>query len=65
MLINTDAPRSLFTLQKAEAKEEEDEGTKDLSEEEVRTRIDEYNAQISENGMTLVSFEYLLLVTIQ
>lgn len=36
-----------------EAKEEEERGTKDLSEEEVRTRIEEYNAQVSENGMKL------------
>ncbi|XP_030275178.1 ras association domain-containing protein 5 isoform X2 [Sparus aurata] len=40
---------------KTEAKEEEDEGTKDLSEEEVQTRIEEYNAQISENGMKLAT----------
>ncbi|CAK6955783.1 ras association domain-containing protein 5 isoform X1 [Scomber scombrus] len=33
-----------------------DEGrTKDLPEEEVRTRIDAYNAQVSENGMKLAS----------
>ncbi|KAM9362237.1 ras association domain-containing protein 5 [Symphorus nematophorus] len=38
-----------------ETKEEEERGTKDLSEEEVRTRIEEYNAQISENGMKLAS----------
>ncbi|XP_071350493.1 ras association domain-containing protein 5 isoform X5 [Trachinotus anak] len=36
-----------------EAKEEEEGGTKDLSEEEVRTRIEEYNAQVTENGMKL------------
>ncbi|XP_073325419.1 ras association domain-containing protein 5 isoform X2 [Pagrus major] len=40
---------------KNEAKEEDDEGTKDLSEEEVRTRIEDYNAQISENGMKLAT----------
>ena len=34
---------------------EEDRGTKALSEEEVRARIEEYNAQISENVMKLVS----------
>ncbi|CAJ1051695.1 ras association domain-containing protein 5 isoform X1 [Xyrichtys novacula] len=38
-----------------EAKEEEEGGTKDLSEEEARTRIEEYNAQVSENGMKLAS----------
>ncbi|XP_046882057.1 ras association domain-containing protein 5 isoform X2 [Hypomesus transpacificus] len=32
---------------------EEDRGTKALSEEEVRARIEEYNAQISENVMKL------------
>ncbi|XP_041639930.1 ras association domain-containing protein 5 isoform X2 [Cheilinus undulatus] len=40
---------------KNEAKEEEERRTKDLSEEEVRTRIEEYNAQVSENGMKLAS----------
>ncbi|XP_040014568.1 ras association domain-containing protein 5 isoform X1 [Xiphias gladius] len=40
---------------KNEAKEEEPGGTKDLSEEEVRTRIEEYNAQVTENGMKLAS----------
>ncbi|XP_026162902.1 ras association domain-containing protein 5 isoform X1 [Mastacembelus armatus] len=38
-----------------EAKEEEQRGIKDLSEDEVRTRIEEYNAQVSENGMKLAS----------
>ncbi|XP_045931432.1 ras association domain-containing protein 5 [Micropterus dolomieu] len=38
-----------------EAKEEEEGGTKDLSEEEVQTRIEKYNAQVSENGMKLAS----------
>ncbi|XP_042356790.1 ras association domain-containing protein 5 [Plectropomus leopardus] len=38
-----------------EAKEEEEKRTKDLSDEEVRTRIEEYNAQISEIGMNLAS----------
>ncbi|XP_070814641.1 ras association domain-containing protein 5 isoform X1 [Chaetodon trifascialis] len=38
-----------------EAKEEDERGTKDLSEEEVRTRIEEYNTQVSENGMNLAS----------
>ncbi|XP_033483307.1 ras association domain-containing protein 5 isoform X1 [Epinephelus lanceolatus] len=38
-----------------ETKEEEEKGTKDLSEEEVRTRIEEYNIQVSENGMKLAS----------
>ncbi|XP_040890005.1 ras association domain-containing protein 5 isoform X2 [Toxotes jaculatrix] len=40
---------------KIEAKEEEEGRTKDLSEEEVRTKIDEYNAQVTENGMNLAS----------
>ncbi|XP_040014570.1 ras association domain-containing protein 5 isoform X2 [Xiphias gladius] len=43
------------TAKKNEAKEEEPGGTKDLSEEEVRTRIEEYNAQVTENGMKLAS----------
>ncbi|XP_029908072.1 ras association domain-containing protein 5 isoform X2 [Myripristis murdjan] len=38
-----------------ETKEEEEGGTKTLSEEEVRARIDEYNSQVSENGMKLAS----------
>ncbi|XP_071373906.1 ras association domain-containing protein 5 isoform X1 [Centroberyx affinis] len=38
-----------------EAKEEEEGRTKTLSEEEVRTRIDDYNSQVSENGMKLAS----------
>ncbi|XP_019112428.1 ras association domain-containing protein 5 isoform X1 [Larimichthys crocea] len=38
-----------------DAKEDEERGTKDLSEEEVRTRIEEYNTQVSENGMKLAS----------
>ncbi|XP_038553020.1 ras association domain-containing protein 5 isoform X4 [Micropterus salmoides] len=38
-----------------EAKEEEEGGTKDLSEEEVQTRIEKYNSQVSENGMKLAS----------
>ncbi|XP_005469422.2 ras association domain-containing protein 5 isoform X1 [Oreochromis niloticus] len=37
------------------AKEEEKGATKDLSEEEVRARIDKYNAQVTENGMKLAS----------
>ncbi|KAF7660664.1 hypothetical protein LDENG_00276900 [Lucifuga dentata] len=40
---------------KNEAKEEEEGATKHLSEEEVRTRIEKYNSQISENGMKLAS----------
>ncbi|XP_069393932.1 ras association domain-containing protein 5 isoform X2 [Paralichthys olivaceus] len=40
---------------KNETKEEEEGGTKDLSAEEVRTRIEEYNAQVNENGMSLAS----------
>lgn len=38
-----------------ETKEEEEGGTKDLSAEEVRTRIEEYNAQVTEHGMKLAS----------
>ncbi|XP_075952181.1 ras association domain-containing protein 3 [Anarhichas minor] len=38
-----------------EAKEEDEKRTKDLSEDEVWTRIEEYNAQVSENGMKLAS----------
>ncbi|XP_062254628.1 ras association domain-containing protein 3 isoform X2 [Platichthys flesus] len=38
-----------------ETKEEEEGGTKELSAEEVRTRIEEYNAQVTENGMKLAS----------
>lgn len=38
---------------KVEAKEEEEGGAKDLSEEEARQRIEEYNNQVSENGMKL------------
>ncbi|XP_037346709.2 ras association domain-containing protein 5 isoform X2 [Pungitius pungitius] len=45
------APR----LKPKEAKEEEEDGARDLSEEEVQTRIEEYNAQVSENGMKLAS----------
>ncbi|KAJ0068581.1 hypothetical protein NL108_009709 [Boleophthalmus pectinirostris] len=40
---------------KVETKEEEEGGTKDLSEEEVRQRIEEYNSQVPENGMKLSS----------
>ncbi|XP_035008104.1 ras association domain-containing protein 5 [Hippoglossus stenolepis] len=38
-----------------ETKEEEAGGTKELSVEEVQTRIEEYNAQVTENRMKLVS----------
>ncbi|XP_075997340.1 ras association domain-containing protein 5-like [Genypterus blacodes] len=40
---------------KNEAKEEENGATKDLSEEDLRTRIEEYNAQNSEIGMSVAS----------
>lgn len=40
---------------KVEAKEEEEGGAKDLSEEEARQRIEEYNSQVSENGIKLAS----------
>ncbi|CAG5982536.1 unnamed protein product [Menidia menidia] len=39
----------------SQTKEEEEGGTNDLSEEEVRARIQEYNAQVSENGMNLAA----------
>uniref|UniRef100_A0A3Q3FBU5 Ras association domain family member 5 n=1 Tax=Labrus bergylta TaxID=56723 RepID=A0A3Q3FBU5_9LABR len=38
-----------------ETKEEEEGGTKELSEEDVQKRIEEYNTQVSENGMKLAS----------
>lgn len=38
-----------------ETKEDEEGGTSDLSEEEVSARIEEYNSQVSENGMKLAS----------
>ncbi|XP_003973741.3 ras association domain-containing protein 5 isoform X3 [Takifugu rubripes] len=38
-----------------EAKEDEDKGTKELSKEEVKARIQQYNSQVSENGMKLAS----------
>lgn len=44
-------------LQQNETKEEEEGRTKDLSEDEMRARIEEYNAQVTENGMKLVSYE--------
>ncbi|XP_061640912.1 ras association domain-containing protein 5 isoform X3 [Phyllopteryx taeniolatus] len=40
---------------KSEAKEEEEGGVKDLPEEEVCTRVEEYNSRVSENGMKLAS----------
>uniref|UniRef100_A0AAV2M3S2 Ras association domain-containing protein 5 n=1 Tax=Knipowitschia caucasica TaxID=637954 RepID=A0AAV2M3S2_KNICA len=40
---------------KVETKEEDKGGTQDLSEEEVRQRIEEYNSHVSENGMKLSS----------
>ncbi|KAM4587737.1 ras association domain-containing protein 5 isoform 2-T2 [Odontesthes bonariensis] len=53
----TQSPRSHCSstapLRKSETKEQEEKGTKDLSEEDVQTRINEYNAQVSENGMKL------------
>ncbi|XP_061840827.1 ras association domain-containing protein 5 isoform X2 [Nerophis lumbriciformis] len=47
--------RSTAEQKKSEAKEEEDGGAKDLPEEDARTRIEEYNSRVSENGMTLAS----------
>ncbi|XP_072307508.1 ras association domain-containing protein 5 isoform X2 [Eucyclogobius newberryi] len=40
---------------KVETKEDEDRGTKELTEEEARQRIQEYNSHVSENGMKLSS----------
>ncbi|XP_054473357.1 ras association domain-containing protein 5 isoform X3 [Anoplopoma fimbria] len=40
-------------VKQKESKEEDDRGTRELSEEEVRTQIKEYNAQVSKNGMKL------------
>ncbi|XP_018542263.1 ras association domain-containing protein 5 isoform X2 [Lates calcarifer] len=55
----TPSPRghcsSTAPQRKNEKKEEEEGGTKDLSEEEVRTRIEQYNAQVTENGMNLAA----------
>lgn len=49
-------------FQAHDAKEDEDKGTKELSEEEVQTRIQQYNSQVSENGMKLVSLKAFLEV---
>ncbi|XP_056886228.1 ras association domain-containing protein 5 isoform X1 [Takifugu flavidus] len=38
-----------------EAKEDEDKGTKELSKEEVKARIQQYNSQVSDIGMKLAS----------
>lgn len=46
----------LLPFQPNEAKEDEGKGTKELSKEEVEARIQQYNSQVSENGMNLVSF---------
>ncbi|MEQ2170574.1 Ras association domain-containing protein 5, partial [Goodea atripinnis] len=42
-----------FVGTQSETKEEEEGGAKELSEEEVRAKIESYNAQVSENGMNL------------
>ncbi|KAM8868251.1 uncharacterized protein rassf5 isoform 1-T1 [Synchiropus picturatus] len=42
-------------VKRNESKEEEEGGASDLSEEEVRCRIEQYNSQVSENGMNLAS----------
>ncbi|XP_028301714.1 ras association domain-containing protein 5 isoform X3 [Gouania willdenowi] len=42
-------------LAKSETKEEEEGEATDLPEEEVHARIEEYNSQVSENGMKLAS----------
>jgi len=51
---------SLIAFQQKEVKDEGERGTRDLSDEEVWTRIEEYNAQVSANGMKLVSFKHVL-----
>ncbi|KAM4583116.1 ras association domain-containing protein 5 [Fundulus diaphanus] len=45
------APR----CKQSETKEEEERGAKQLSDEEVRAKIESYNAQVSENGMNLAA----------
>ncbi|XP_061687651.1 ras association domain-containing protein 5 isoform X4 [Syngnathoides biaculeatus] len=42
-------------VKKSEAKAEEAGGVKDLPDEEVSKRIEEYNSRVSENGMKLAS----------
>uniref|UniRef100_H3BZ30 Ras association domain family member 5 n=1 Tax=Tetraodon nigroviridis TaxID=99883 RepID=H3BZ30_TETNG len=49
------AKTSFFRKPRPAAKEDEDKGTRELSEEEVQTQIQQYNSQVSENGMNLVS----------
>ncbi|XP_053723521.1 ras association domain-containing protein 5 [Synchiropus splendidus] len=54
----TPSPRRPFSSARCtrnESKEEEEGGASDLSEEEVRCRIEQYNSQVSENGMNLAS----------
>ncbi|KAM8868253.1 ras association domain-containing protein 5 isoform 3-T3 [Synchiropus picturatus] len=54
----TPSPRRPFPSARCtrnESKEEEEGGASDLSEEEVRCRIEQYNSQVSENGMNLAS----------
>lgn len=46
---------SLCVFQQNEVKEEQEGGPKALSEKEVRARIEDYNSNVSENGMKLVS----------
>ncbi|XP_038154035.1 ras association domain-containing protein 5 isoform X3 [Cyprinodon tularosa] len=48
-------PKHAPKVQQNEAKEEEEGGAKQLSEEEVRVKIESYNAQVSENGMNLAA----------
>ncbi|XP_061687649.1 ras association domain-containing protein 5 isoform X2 [Syngnathoides biaculeatus] len=47
--------RSTGEHKKSEAKAEEAGGVKDLPDEEVSKRIEEYNSRVSENGMKLAS----------
>ncbi|XP_022538440.2 ras association domain-containing protein 5 isoform X1 [Astyanax mexicanus] len=46
-------PYSMPLAVKKATKEEEEENPKSLSEEEVKSKIEEYNSKVSENGMNL------------
>lgn len=39
-------------------KEDEEEKQQSLTEEEVKAKIEEYNSQVTENGMKLVSTDF-------
>nr|XP_057911110.1 ras association domain-containing protein 5 isoform X2 [Doryrhamphus excisus] len=47
--------RSTGEEKRSDAKEEEEGSVKDIPEEDVQTRIEEYNSRVSENGMKLAS----------